>query len=244
MSTCPEKDLLSVYIDGELPKVFKDDFEKHISSCDKCNSLLKKIQMTHDYLQKDNNSLTLSKSYVDASFERLQIKMRFANVTKKAKSKTSFNYTNIRLFAPAIAAAAVFALILPLRLFTAKKNLVQQNINSIATIQSNSSINQASLLKNRSVVSDLQSATLASFFDNSDENSSEQFQYVKNRPPKFVSIRAVSNEDFAPISKLINVENININDSKLQNLDIFKPEFSSTQNSITITLNPSLLTGR
>ena len=36
MSTCPEKELISVYIDGEMPEKFVKDYEQHLFNCSDC----------------------------------------------------------------------------------------------------------------------------------------------------------------------------------------------------------------
>ena len=33
MSTCPEKDIHSIYVDGELPENYIKQYESHLSSC-------------------------------------------------------------------------------------------------------------------------------------------------------------------------------------------------------------------
>ena len=36
MSTCPENDIHSLYLDNELPLSYREEYEAHIKSCPKC----------------------------------------------------------------------------------------------------------------------------------------------------------------------------------------------------------------
>ena len=40
MSTCPDKDLYSAYVDGELQSPWKEKIEVHLVSCEKCRSVV------------------------------------------------------------------------------------------------------------------------------------------------------------------------------------------------------------
>ena len=44
MSTCPEKDLHSIYLDGELPEEFLKEYENHVAGCEKCKAELEKLR--------------------------------------------------------------------------------------------------------------------------------------------------------------------------------------------------------
>ncbi len=110
MSTCPEKDLHSIYLDGELPENFLKEYESHVASCEKCQAELEKMRRVSAPFREDALSVKLDRTYLDESFERLQTKMRFARNTARTERSGSFKaYTKwITGFA---AAAAVFAVI-------------------------------------------------------------------------------------------------------------------------------------
>ena len=114
MSFCPSKDIHSVYLDNELPEVYKAEYEAHITSCPKCSKELQLLKNLHSTLQKDSLSITPDSHYVEESFNRLMTKMSYSKNTKKAapviRGRT-FIYP-----LTAVAAVAVFALILPLGL--------------------------------------------------------------------------------------------------------------------------------
>ena len=44
MSTCPDYDMHSVYLDGELPQKYALDYETHLTSCQRCRDDFIKIQ--------------------------------------------------------------------------------------------------------------------------------------------------------------------------------------------------------
>jgi hypothetical protein len=49
---CPERQLLSVYFDGELPDTWKEKMEAHLESCPECASLLERFKLCSEKLQK------------------------------------------------------------------------------------------------------------------------------------------------------------------------------------------------
>jgi len=121
MSFCPSKDIHSVYLDNELPEVYKAEYEAHIKECPKCQQELAKIRKLHELFNSDSAAITPDSHYLDQSFERLQMKMKFSeNVNRKASSDNNFNFRNIGYAGVAAAAAAVFALIIPVRINSAK----------------------------------------------------------------------------------------------------------------------------
>lgn len=118
MSTCPEKDLHSVYLDGELPAEYVAEYEAHIASCPKCKMILDTLKEVQGVFAKDRDSYRFSQAQLDSSFERLQAKMSYSRTLK-------FNEKNVRKFpafsgsikyiATGIAAALVVAIVLPVR---------------------------------------------------------------------------------------------------------------------------------
>lgn len=115
MSICPEKEIHSIYLDGELPKKFAAEYESHVASCEKCRKELEKVRALHSIFANDAASINLSKDFMEESYKRLKSRMRFANVVKMSAPKK--NAFSMRTLAPmAAAAAAVFAIMLPLKM--------------------------------------------------------------------------------------------------------------------------------
>jgi len=118
MSTCPTRDLHSIYLDNEMPESYKTEYEAHINSCESCQKQLAALKKLQSFFREDSSSIQLDKAYLDQSFERLQIKMAYSKTVGKAgKVSDSDNRkkTNtLSYFIPAAAAAAaVFAVMIP-----------------------------------------------------------------------------------------------------------------------------------
>lgn len=136
MFTCPEKDIHSIYIDGELPENFSREYEAHIGSCEKCRAELEKVRAMHALLAKDSASLDLDKDFMEKSFERLQSRMRFKKIVSQGEDK-SFIVPMRRTFIPmAAAAAAVFAILLPQKMNSSyNTNMAAQDLPIISRAQ-------------------------------------------------------------------------------------------------------------
>lgn len=118
MSTCPEKDLHSVYLDGELPAKYVAEYEAHVASCPKCKMILDTLKEVQGVFAKDRDSYKFSQSQLDSSFERLQAKMSYSKTLKfNEKNVRKFPaFTNsIKYIATGVAAALVVAIVLPVK---------------------------------------------------------------------------------------------------------------------------------
>ena len=115
MFHCPENDIHSIYLDGELPQNFVKDYEAHLASCQKCQAKLAKLKAVHEAFAADARLIEVSDDFKAASFDRLQSRMRFSKVV--SASQPNKNIVRITNFVPvAAAAAAVFALMLPVKM--------------------------------------------------------------------------------------------------------------------------------
>ena len=84
MSFCPTKDIHSIYLDNEMPEIYKAEYESHVATCKKCQQELNKIKVLHTLLSSDADVVTPDLHYAEQSFERLQLKMHYANSAKKS----------------------------------------------------------------------------------------------------------------------------------------------------------------
>ena len=123
MSFCPSKDIHSIYLDNEMPDIYKAEYEAHLKNCESCQKELEKLKALHQLFKADSESISLNKQYLDQSFDRLMVKMNYSKHTKFTEKKAS---TGIKYFIPAAAAAAVIALVLPLRFNSSVKNTASQ----------------------------------------------------------------------------------------------------------------------
>jgi hypothetical protein len=112
MSTCPSKDIHSIYLDNELPAAYTGEYEAHIKACPKCAAELAKLRAVREMLRSDAQSVTPDSHYLDQSWERLQSRMSYSKVTKPA---FRFHAEQFKYVIPAVAAAAVLAVMLPVR---------------------------------------------------------------------------------------------------------------------------------
>lgn len=152
MFTCPENDIHSIYLDNELPENFKADYEAHLEHCPKCKAKLEALRKTHQAIQLDSKQLDLSQEFLDASFERLQSRMRYSKTTSEVNNSNVTMFPTARKYIPmAVAAAAVFALVLPIGLRNAPA--VTETVAAIQTLKrtSNFSLTNTSGLKEVSV---------------------------------------------------------------------------------------------
>ena len=78
MSTCPTKEIHSLYLDNELPQKHKEEYETHIASCEKCRAELEKLRAVGDLFKADAASVSPDKAFMDASYERLMLKMKYS----------------------------------------------------------------------------------------------------------------------------------------------------------------------
>lgn len=111
MSTSLEKDLHSVYIDGEMPESFVSQYESIVQTDSGEKSRLEKMQKLHSLLQEDSNEKTVSDQFIEESFARLQTKMRYTKNVEFAGEPKSFVTPFIKYASSFAAAAAVFAVV-------------------------------------------------------------------------------------------------------------------------------------
>ncbi len=142
MSSCPTKDIHSVYVDNELPEIYRAEYEEHVKNCPKCQKQLEMIKKVHELMQMDSASITTDEHYLNQSFERLQIRM---NYSKNTNRNSSFNFNKFKYSIPAVAAAAVFALVIPLRLTSNDAQVTNvSTVSMIPTVQAAQNISLSS----------------------------------------------------------------------------------------------------
>ncbi len=106
MYTCPTDDIHSVYLDGELPNVYLQQYEAHTKTCAGCAKKLESLRAVRNLLRKDSDALTLDAIAMEESFKRLGTKLRYSKNTAKA-------YAFPKTLPISAAAAAAFVTLLP-----------------------------------------------------------------------------------------------------------------------------------
>ena len=129
MSTCPTKEIHSLYLDNELPQAHKEQYEAHIAACDKCRAEYEKLRAVRAVFEKDAQAVSPDKAFLDASYERLMLKMKYSKNTGHTRAPKISSRT-WKIAVPAIAAAAVLALALPLSFAMRKANVKTMSATS------------------------------------------------------------------------------------------------------------------
>lgn len=178
MSFCPTKDIHSVYLDNEMPEVYKAEYEEHIKNCPKCKKELESLKAIHNLLQQDSEAICTKDNFMDDSYQRLMMKMSYKKNVQKAESPKR-GYYGYAL--AGIAAAAALAFVIPLNFnkTNGTNNLSAVNSN-IFSIPNTTTANNVSFNSGRKglVSGNIQETVISS---NRDENiQSAIIQNVKN----------------------------------------------------------------
>lgn len=134
MSSCPTKDIHSLYLDNELPLSYVKEYEVHIQSCSSCAAELEKAKKLHELLSL-GGAPEMSQFEMDEGFKRLQIRMSYSKHAKRAwgASEKKPVVTAIKYAVPAMAAAAVFAVVLPVGLKSNKNDVKAGSAPALAS---------------------------------------------------------------------------------------------------------------
>ncbi len=109
MSTCPDSDLYSAYVDGEVPSPWREKLEAHIASCRECAERTNRYERLHQLVSTSCGEPDLDLS---ASFDRLS-QRRSERIAEKQGKQISWIHGSVRLPVPAMAALFLFALMIP-----------------------------------------------------------------------------------------------------------------------------------
>lgn len=139
MSTCPNKDIHSLFIDNELPEPYKSQFKTHINTCEQCENQQKIYQNIHSLLQNDKEAIFLSEDDIQNGYERLQAKLHYKR-TIGTERTSPFLYA-MQKSVPFVAAALLALAILP---FYNTKN--SQQSSRVATQTLTPSLRENTLL--------------------------------------------------------------------------------------------------
>ena len=129
MSTCPTKEIHSLYLDNERPQSHKEQYEAHLAACDKCRAEYEKMRAVRGVFQKDSDLISLDKKFMDASYERLMLKMKYSKNTGHSSAPKVSSRT-WKIIVPAAAAIAILALAIPLKLAVGKAGVKTMSATS------------------------------------------------------------------------------------------------------------------
>jgi len=219
MSTCPSKDIHSIYLDNELPAAYINEYEAHIKVCPKCAAELAKLRAVREALCADAQSLTPDIHYLDQSWERLQSRMSYSKVTKKIYH---FPAEQLKYIIPTAAAAAVLAVILPVR---AAKTAAPGNMMAMAPISRQKIISPAkhNIIINGNIQHEMLNPAA---FKPHQQAESVSYGAESGYQRPFIQEQAASGTI----------------DPQLNDVDVFRPDFTSS-GTITIKITvPGLTT--
>lgn len=133
MFTCPDKEIHSVYLDGELPSPLIADYEAHVASCASCQKELSALRSVREVLAADAASIKFSDEYIEESWARLNERRRYSEVVSHTRPAFGEGFGRVVWrVVPAAAAAAVIAVVLPLRMTRASSaGTAQQGDNAL-----------------------------------------------------------------------------------------------------------------
>lgn len=127
MSICPENDIHSVYLDGELNSPYKEQYLEHLQNCASCTEKLNKLKLVQGILREDSKNISLSDEQLAESYQKLSTLLKFRNVTKKS---TNSPLVFLNKVIPAMAAALIIAVVLPIRLISG--GISQQDLSFVS----------------------------------------------------------------------------------------------------------------
>ena len=127
MSICPENDIHSVYLDGELNSPYKEQYLEHLQNCASCTEKLNKLKSVQGILREDSKNISLSDEQLAESYQKLSTLLKFRNVTKKS---TNSPLVFLNKVIPAMAAALIIAVVLPIRLISG--GISQQDLSFVS----------------------------------------------------------------------------------------------------------------
>ena len=135
MSTCPDSDLYSAYVDGEVPSPWKEKLASHIASCDACKKRTQRYQNLRSQIIQGVRAL--SEEDLETSFSRLNERRLSPSLLLKKKKDTyylAWTRSLVRIPIPALAAMLLAAFFLP-AYFTLKQTSanISQNVKSLST---------------------------------------------------------------------------------------------------------------
>jgi len=135
MSTCPDSELYSAFIDGEVPSPWKEKLEAHVNSCPKCRKQTERYQRIHALLSA---GMAQQSAYdFDASFERMTERRKeyITSMGKKIPNNfLAWTHQSIKIPLTAFAALLLAAVFLP-AFFIIKSSLGAKSAQSELSMQ-------------------------------------------------------------------------------------------------------------
>lgn len=147
MSTCPDADLYSAFVDGEVPSPWKEKLESHLASCPSCEKQANRYKRLHELISNGGASPTALD--LEASYARLCARRSAVVASMGAREAVripEWVHSSVRMPVMALAALLVAAVFIPalfvirttssLRGQNEQFSLIQQNAQNLKTLTS------------------------------------------------------------------------------------------------------------
>lgn len=146
MSTCPDSDLYSAYVDGEVPSPWKEKLEAHLASCPVCTKKTERYNRLRMQIREDLR--VLSDLELEASFSRLSAKLgtgRMEMTQNRKQDYLGWARKAVLIPVPLLAAMFLAAFFLPAYLVIKNNSRTQGNSVQYAAIRSGVSAANANI---------------------------------------------------------------------------------------------------
>ncbi|GHV83943.1 hypothetical protein AGMMS50212_12830 [Spirochaetia bacterium] len=109
---CPEKQMLSVYFDGEMPSPWKEKMEAHIESCDECKEQVRQYESLDALFYPDGSEEALMEAAKERVWRKLAEREEKKNVVDFASRRSRILSRSVTVPFPFVAAAAAALIVL------------------------------------------------------------------------------------------------------------------------------------
>lgn len=125
----PDYQILSIYVDGELPSPWKEKMEAHLSSCTECSAQLERFRLCSQVLRgaMPVGDFRDSAQVMEAAQDRVWQKVRSLNGNWNRKQRKTIWERTISVPIPAAVAAAVVFFVVSAVLVIKQPSSVPQN---------------------------------------------------------------------------------------------------------------------
>ncbi len=157
MSTCPDTDLYSAYVDGEIPSPWKEKLENHLSACERCRQIEQKYRRLHETIvQAEKDGTGINDTFLEDSFRKISSRWQIASsnaLTENSGHKWMVGKKTVTM--PYFALAAMFLAAMFIPSFLTVKNAESrisdiQNGNEMAVEAAKAEMMLSTLAKYRS----------------------------------------------------------------------------------------------
>ena len=131
MFSCPTDDIHSVYLDGELPLSYVNEYERHVSMCEKCAQRQESLRRIRKNFAEDSKNIALDSHFMDESYSRLMTKMSYSKNTRRVRpfllQKTLVGFS--------AAAAVLLAVVLPFGISDSKRSAASMPLSQLELVE-------------------------------------------------------------------------------------------------------------